>query len=400
MLPGKPATVTEEHLDELIELARTAGVEVLGREMQSRPSPEPATLIGKGKVEAIAARLTAEGIDLVLFDDDLAPSQVKNLEKVFARQVMDRSGLILEIFHQRARSREARTQVELAQLEYLLPRLTGLWRHLERQEGGIGVRGGAGETQLEADRRVLRKRIAGLKKDLERIERSRTTQRRGRRSGAVQVALAGYTNAGKSTLFNRLTTAGSLAEDKLFATLDAKLRRGTLGDGIGVVFADTVGFIRKLPHHLVASFRSTLEEVTEADLVLHVVDRSHPHWSEQMEVANLVLHDLGVAPEKILLVLNKVDRLGPTPVRADDEIATREVDLAGVRISATTGHGLRRLQLAIRERLASLGARPTVMPPEWFDAGGGALLADPSGSASETEDAVPVELAGVVEVNE
>jgi GTP-binding protein HflX len=344
-LPGRLPGVVEEHLDELVELARSAGVAVVTRVLQARPAPEPATFIGKGKAEALASEIVARGIDLVLFDDDLAPSQVKNLEKIFNRQVMDRSGLILEIFHQRARSREARTQVELAQLEYLLPRLTGLWRHLERQEGGIGVRGGAGETQLEADRRVLRRKIAKLKLDLGKVERSRVTQRHGRRDGAIQVALAGYTNAGKSTLFNRLTAAGTPAEDRLFATLDAKLRRGVLDDGSAVVFADTVGFIRKLPHHLVASFRSTLEEVTEADLVLHVVDRSHPQWREQLEVASGVLQELGVPPERVLRVLNKCDRL---------EVAVRD-DEDGVAVSAVTGDGIAALRAAVRRRLVAAG---------------------------------------------
>jgi GTP-binding protein HflX len=259
-------------------------------------------------------------------------------------QVLDRSGLILELFRQRARSREARTQVELARLNYLLPRLTRRWSHLSRQEGGIGVRGGEGETQLEADRRVLRRRIQRLERDLERIERTRSLQRRGRRD-AVQVALAGYTNAGKSTLFNRLTHAGALAEDRLFATLDSKLRRGGLGEGSTAVFADTVGFIRKLPHHLVASFRSTLEEIAAADLVLHVVDRSHPQWEEQLEVGRQVLSDLGVAPERTLTVCNKVDRLAPA------EAARRNG--TGVWISAVTGEGVvERLLPAIRSRLS------------------------------------------------
>jgi GTP-binding protein HflX len=351
VLPGKPHPLAEEHLDELVELARTAGVEVVGRHLQARPAPEPGTFIGRGKAEAIAEEIGREAVDLVIFDDDLAPGQVKNLEKIFQRQVMDRSGLILEIFHQRARSREARTQVDLAQLEYLLPRLTGMWRHLERQEGGIGVRGGAGETQLEADRRMLRRRIASLKQELARIERSRRTQRSSRRGGAVQVALAGYTNAGKSTLFNRLTDAGALAENKLFATLDAKLRRGALGaDGATVVFADTVGFIRKLPHHLVASFRSTLEEVTDADLVLHVIDRSHPQWHEQKEVAEGVLAELGVAPERVLVVFNKVDRLG------DDGPLGAVGD--AVAVSALSGAGLPELRAAIRARLTTLGRAP------------------------------------------
>jgi GTP-binding protein HflX len=258
---------------------------------------------------------------------------------------MDRSGLILELFHQRARSGEARTQVELARLNYLLPRLTRRWRHLSRQTGGIGVRGGEGETQLEADRRVLRRAIARLSRDLKQIERTRALHRRGRR-GTSTVALAGYTNAGKSTLFNRLTHADVLAEDRLFATLDSRLRRGSLGPGSPVVlFADTVGFIRKLPHHLVASFRSTLAEVAEADLVLHVVDASHPAWHEQREVAAAVLRELGIEDDRILLVYNKRDRI-PGPLAATP---------GELWISAASGEGVEELKAEVRRRLAGEG---------------------------------------------
>ena len=307
--------IVEEHLDELAQLADSAGSRVVGRAVQARQAPDAATFIGKGKAAEIAAAATELDADLLLFDDDLSPGQVKALEEATDLAVLDRSGLILEIFDQRAKSREARTQVELARLNYLLPRLTKRWSHLSRQAGGKGTRGGEGEKQLEQDRRVLRTRIRRLEEDLARIDRTRGVQRHGRR-GVPVVALTGYTNAGKSTLFNRLTAADTLAENRLFATLDAKLRRGSLGtngaagtaggngaagpegiggaagvgsdgDGIGAhgsaggpgrsaVFADTVGFIRKLPHHLVSSFRSTLGEITAADLVLHVVDRSHP----------------------------------------------------------------------------------------------------------------------------
>ena len=278
-----PGWLVEEHLDELSDLAASAGVEVVGRAIQRRKSRDPRTFIGSGKAKEISTAVASLEADLVLFDDDLTASQVKNLEEIVETQVMDRSGLILEIFVQRARTREARTQVELARLEYLLPRLTRRWTHLSRQVGGIGVRGGEGETQLEVDRRMLRQRISQLKKELKRIEKTRRVQRSGRRD-VLQVSLAGYTNAGKSTLFNALTRADTKVEDRLFATLDSKLRRGALDGTTVAVFADTVGFIRKLPHHLVASFRGTLEEITFADLVLHVIDRSHPHWHEQQEV--------------------------------------------------------------------------------------------------------------------
>ena len=282
---------------------------------------------------------------LVLFDDDLTGGQQRNLEKALGRPVMDRSGLILDIFEQRAKTREAKTQVELARLRYALPRLVKQWSHLSRQGGGIGQRGGEGESQLEADRRVIRQKILRLEKDLERIDRTRDTQRRGR-SGTRSVALAGYTNAGKSTLFNALTASDVLAENRLFATLDARMRRWNLGAGRGVVLADTVGFIRKLPHHLVASFRSTLAEATHADLVLHVVDRSHPQWEEQARVAEEVLAELGVERERILRVWNKADRVAPVE-------RGRE---AGAWISALTGEGLAALALDVEERLFGIAA--------------------------------------------
>jgi GTP-binding protein HflX len=346
-LPGRAAWEVDEHLDELAALADTAGADVVGRAVQARQAPDPKRLIGEGKAEAIAVEIAGLGADLALFDDDLSGGQAQNLEATLKVEVLDRSGLILRIFEQRARSREARTQVELARARYELPRLARRWGHLSRQAGGIGVRGGEGETQLETDRRMLRRRIAQLERELEKIERMRRVQRRGRHAVPV-VALAGYTNAGKSTLFNRLTHGDALAEDRLFATLDPRLRRGSLGaERPSVVFADTVGFIRKLPHHLVASFRSTLEEVVEADLVLHVVDRSHPRWESQREVAEEVMAELGVDPARLLTVFNKVDRL-------DGEAAS----LPGVAVSAVTGQGLDVLRRAIAARLAPAAAPP------------------------------------------
>ncbi len=340
-LPSQSRFAVEEHLDELAELASSAGAEVVGRAIQQRPAPDPKTYIGRGKAESIAEEARGLGASVLVFDDDLSGSQAKNLEDVLKLPVEDRSSLILRIFDQRAKSSEARTQVELARLKYQLPRLTRQWGHLSRQQGGVGVRGGEGETQLEADRRVLRQRIRSLERDLKKIERTRATQRRGR-SGVPTVALAGYTNAGKSTLFNALTDAGTLAENRLFATLDAKLRRGPLGDGREAVFADTVGFIRKLPHHLVASFRSTLEESARADLVLHVVDRSHPRWQEQMEIANEVLKELGVDPEHVLTVYNKSDLLPPGAIGNGD----------GLWVSAVSGEGLAALRQEIVRRLS------------------------------------------------
>lgn len=355
ILPGRPGHVVEEHLDELAQLAESAGAEVVGRAVQGRKAPDPATYIGRGKAEEIGAAARELGADLLVFDDDLSAGQIKNVEEVGGLPAMDRSGLILEIFDQRARSREARTQVELARCNYMLPRLTRQWTHLSRQGGAKGVRGGEGEKQLEQDRRLLRARIRRLEADLEKIERTRGVQRRGRR-GVPTVALAGYTNAGKSTLFNRLTHAGTLAENRLFATLDAKLRRGPIGnghDGDGIdgsgasaVFSDTVGFIRKLPHHLVSSFRSTLGEIADADLVLHVIDRSHSHWREQMEVAEAVLDDLGVDRDRILQVFNK-----------SDLVAADEPRNGGVWVSATTGEGIGALRAEIAHRLAEPARR-------------------------------------------
>ena len=350
ILPGQPGWLVEEHLDELAQLTLSAGVVVSGRALQQRKARDARTLIGRGKAAEIRAAVGTLGADLIVFDDDLSASQVKNLEEIIERQVMDRSGLILEIFVQRARTREARTQVDLARLEYLLPRLTRRWTHLSRQVGGIGVRGGEGETQLEVDRRMLRKRIQHLKRDLKKIERTRAVQRKNRRD-VLQVALAGYTNAGKSTLFIALTKAETQVEDRLFATLDSKLRRGALDRETIAVFADTVGFIRKLPHHLVASFRSTLEEITFADLVLHVVDRSHPQWREQLEVGEEVLQDLGTNPEKILTVFNKADKLGES-IQAVEGCSL---------VSALTGKGLAGLRTEMLRRLDP-GRRQIVGP--------------------------------------
>jgi GTP-binding protein HflX len=349
ILPGQPGYVVEEHLDELAQLVDTAGARVTGRAMQARKAPDPATFIGHGKAEEISAQARELGADLLIFDDDLSGSQVKNLEELTKLSVMDRSSLILDIFDQRARSREARTQVELARLKYSLPRLTRKWSHLSRQGGGVGLRGGEGESQLEQDRRVLRTRIRRLEEDLEKIERTRQVQRHGR-AGAPTVALTGYTNAGKSTLFNRLTSAGTLAEDRLFATLDAKLRRGSVEGAQTAVFADTVGFIRKLPHHLVSSFRSTLGEITAADLVLHVIDRSHPRWEEQVAVAEQVMDDLGVDRARVVNVFNKVDLV------AADEPRTGQA----FWVSAVTGEGIPALKVELARRLGFEKPAPDV----------------------------------------
>ncbi len=339
----------QEHLDELERLMDTAGAEVVAREVQDRDVPDPATLVGRGFAQRLADRCRELEAAAVVFDEDLTPSQVRNLEKELPDEVkvLDRAAVILDIFAQHARSREAQTQVELAQLTYLLPRLTRRWRHLSRQAGGIGTRG-VGETQLEIDRRLISRRITQLRRQLGRIERTRRL-RRQRRQGLPSVALVGYTNAGKSSLFRRLSRAEVLVEDRLFATLDPRARRIELGDGLLVVLSDTVGFIRKLPHELVAPFQSTLEEAAEADLVLHVVDGSHPAWRAHLEVGASVLEDLGVEPSRVLPVVNKVDLLDGA------ERARLGRDLGGVAVSALTGTGLERLRRVMLETLLAGG---------------------------------------------
>lgn len=308
--PGDRASV-DEHLLELGELAKTAGAGVVATFVQERGALSPATLLRSGKVEELRALCASEGARLAIADDDLTPAQVRNLEEALELTVLDRSALILDIFARRARSREARTQVELAQLRYLMPRLTRRWTHLERQAGGIGQRG-VGETQLETDRRLVRKRIARLEDDLRDIEKDRR-ERRKRREGIHKVALVGYTNAGKSTILNLLTGAGTFVEDCLFATLDPLVRRSERPGAPPFLLIDTVGFIRKLPHHLVASFRSTLEEAVDADLLLHVADASSPALEDHLRATQETLEGLALGGRPRLLVLNKRDRV-PAPV--------------------------------------------------------------------------------------
>jgi len=293
--------------EELALLADTAGARVLGSLVQRRGPIHPATFIGKGKLEELAELARDRDADLVIFNDDLSAPQIRNLEQELAVKVVDRSELILDIFARRARTREARLQVELAQLEYTLPRLTGMWKHLERQAGGIGTRG-PGETQLEVDRRRVRERIAVLRRDLRAVERERETQRRKRRR-EFRVALVGYTNAGKSTLFNALTRARVFVEDRLFATLDATTRQMVSPERQVVLLTDTVGFIRKLPHHLVASFHSTLAEAIEADLLLQIVDAADRDFRRQMAAVEGVLEQILEGPRPTTLVFNKADVL-------------------------------------------------------------------------------------------
>jgi GTP-binding protein HflX len=297
---------TREHLDELEDLAQTAGAEVVGKLLQSRPAVDVATFIGKGKVEFLRDFCSDRDVHSVIFDDDISPVQQRNLEQLVERKVLDRTALILDIFAKHARSNASKTQVELAQLEYLLPRLSGMWTHLSKQYGGIGTKG-PGETQIESDRRLIRERIAHLKRKLRRIDRQRATQRKNR-TGVVRVAFVGYTNAGKSTLLNLLTGASVAAEDQLFATLDPTVRVLTIGRS-KVLLTDTVGFIRKLPAHLVATFRSTLEEIVEADILVHLADASHPGCGEQISVVEETLAELHVRDKPTILAFNKIDLL-------------------------------------------------------------------------------------------
>lgn len=320
-----------DHLNELAFLANTAGAEVVERIIQERDRIDSAYFIGKGKAEHLASAAESLGADLLIFDDDLTPAQVRNLERLTRKKILDRSGLILDIFARRAKTREARTQVELAQLQYLLPRLTRQWTHLSRQVGGIGTRG-PGETQLEVDRRVIRNRISALTRDLAKIKNQRQIRRSGRKD-VFKVALVGYTNVGKSTLMNALTEADVFVENRLFATLDATVRNMNRSEQPPILLIDTVGFIRKLPHDLVASFMSTLEEAKEADALLHVVDVSHPQFAEQMGVVKDVLQQLQIVDKSILTVFNKVDLLeqrGLIP-------RLRETHHPSVFVSATKG---------------------------------------------------------------
>jgi len=305
--PGNPEWEVKETLDELKRLTITAGGEVRETVVQRIKKIDPAYYIGKGKAHEISQIVRIKDIDTIIFNDDLSPAQAHNLEKIIDRKIIDRSCLILDIFARNARSREAKTQVELAQLEYLLPRLTGHWTHLSRQVGGIGLKG-PGETQLETDRRLVGKRIAKLKSELVKIDKQRTTQRKKRKE-AFKAILVGYTNAGKSTILNNLTDADVLVEDKLFATLDSTVRRLEHANHQTILIADTVGFIRQLPHHLIASFKSTLGEIEEADLIIHVIDLSYPYFEKQMNAVNEVLNKLHVSTKPILLVFNKMDQV-------------------------------------------------------------------------------------------
>ena len=312
-----------EYLDELEFLAETAGIASVKRFTQRLANPSSKTFVGEGKLAEIAAYVEEHEIAYVIFDDELTPSQLRNLDRIFKNKIYDRTSLILDIFVQRATTAYAKAQVELAQCQYLLPRLTGMWTHLERQRGGTGTRGGAGEREIETDRRVIRDRISRLKEQLKKIDRQMAVQRSNRGS-LVRVALVGYTNVGKSTLMNLVSKSEVFAENKLFATLDTTVRK-VVFDNLPFLLSDTVGFIRKLPHQLVESFKSTLDEVREADLLLHVVDISHPNFEEQIDVVKQTLQEIGAGDKPVFLIFNKIDAY--TFVRKDEDDltpATRE----------------------------------------------------------------------------
>lgn len=310
----------KEYLDELEFLTYTAGGQVEKRFVQRVEVPNPKTYIGSGKIKEVEAFVSENKIGSVIFDDELSAVQQRNIEKILRCKILDRTGLILDIFAQRAQTSYARTQVELAQYEYLLPRLTGLWTHLERQRGGIGMRG-PGETEIETDRRIVRDRISLLKKKLAKIDKQMGTQR-GNRGSLVRVALVGYTNVGKSTLMNVISKSDVFAENKLFATLDTTVRKVVLGN-LPFLLSDTVGFIRKLPTQLVESFKSTLDEVREADLLLHVVDISHPNFEDHISSVNQILSDIGVADKTTLMIFNKIDQFKVETIDEDDLVTER-----------------------------------------------------------------------------
>ena len=347
-LKSRNGSEPHDSLEELSELAASAGGEVVGDGLQKLAAPCAATFIGRGKADEFAQHCRRADVDTVIFDDELTPAQSRNLENLFQCKILDRTSLILDIFAQRARTREGKLQIELAQLQHLLPRLTRFWGHLSRQKGGIGMRGGEGETQLETDRRRVQDRIARISRDLEVVRRQRSTQRNARqRNHWALASIVGYTNAGKSTLLNTLTGAEVLAEDKLFATLDPTTRRLRLPTNQNVLLTDTVGFIRKLPHGLVEAFKATLEEVARTDLLIHVVDISHPEAEEQIQSVDAVLREIGAEGKPTLMVFNKIDQLD-----GNREVLNRFLERHpnGVAISAVAGEGIPAL-------LAELGSQ-------------------------------------------
>ncbi len=353
-----------ESLQELGELVKSAGGEVVDTAVQRRPAPTAATYIGPGKATELATLCAKENVGTVVFNDELSPAQSRNLEKIFNRKILDRTQLILDIFAQRAKSKDGKLQIELAQLQYLLPRLTGLWTHLSRQSGGIGTRG-PGETQLEVDRRRVTEKIARLSRELKEVRQQRGIQRAGRLRQHWPIAsLVGYTNAGKSTLLNRLTRADVYAADQLFATLDPTTRQFILPNKQKMLITDTVGFLKQLPHHLIESFKATLEEVAEADLLLHVVDLGHPLYEQQMDAVQVVLEELGAWGKQMIVVFNKIDRV-TNPALIEHALRLHPHSVA---ISAATGEGIESLFEEIEHQVKSWRLRVKLAIPNHLTA--------------------------------
>jgi len=353
-----------ESLQELGELVKSAGGEVVDTQIQRRPAPTAAFYIGPGKAAELAKLCAKENVGTVIFNDELSPAQSRNLEKVFERKILDRTQLILDIFAQRAKSKDGKLQIELAQLQYLLPRLTGMWTHLSRQSGGIGMRG-PGETQLEVDRRRVTEKIARLSRELDDVRKQRSTQRAGRLRQHWPIAsFVGYTNAGKSTLLNKMTHSEVYAADQLFATLDPTTRQFVLPNKQKLLLTDTVGFLKQLPHHLIESFKATLEEVAEADLLLHVVDLSHPLYEQQMAAVQVVLEELNAWGKQMIVVFNKIDRV-TNPALVEYALHKHPHSVA---ISAATGEGMESLFEEIEHQVKSWRLRVKLVLPNHLTA--------------------------------
>ena len=357
--PGQSDAQTREYLEELEFLVATAGGETIYSFTQRMQRPDRATFVGTGKLEEIKDYIKAEEIDIVVFDDELSPSQLRNIENELQIKILDRSNLILDIFAKRAQTSQAKTQVELAQLQYMLPRLTRLWTHLERQKGGIGMRG-PGETQIETDRRIILNKISLLKERLDEIDKQNATQRKNRHQ-LVRVALVGYTNVGKSTIMNMLSKSEVFAENKLFATLDTTVRKVVI-DNLPFLLSDTVGFIRKLPHHLVECFKSTLDEVREADILIHVVDISHPNFEDHMNTVNETLKELGAIDKEIITVFNKIDAYQNLEKENDEPITLADFEHSWMAknsnpalfISATKKENLEQFRTLLYDRIKTI----------------------------------------------
>jgi len=357
--PGQSDAQTREYLEELEFLVATAGGETIHSFTQRMQRPDRATFVGTGKLEEIKDYIKAEEIDIVVFDDELSPSQLRNIENELQIKILDRSNLILDIFAKRAQTSQAKTQVELAQLQYMLPRLTRLWTHLERQKGGIGMRG-PGETQIETDRRIILNKISLLKERLDEIDKQNATQRKNRHQ-LVRVALVGYTNVGKSTIMNMLSKSEVFAENKLFATLDTTVRKVVI-DNLPFLLSDTVGFIRKLPHHLVECFKSTLDEVREADILIHVVDISHPNFEDHMNTVNETLKELGAIDKEIITVFNKIDAYQNLEKEDDEPVTLADFEQSWMAknsspalfISATKKENLEQFRTLLYDRVKTI----------------------------------------------